>query len=92
MKFDQKALRIEILGFKGEIGLIEEIWASLSKADLHLGHCLWNMMNFSDFKQILTSLGEISEWFGEKEEGEVSHASLELLQGNLPLYLWSEVN
>jgi len=51
---------------------------------------LWNMMNFSDIKQILTSLGEISEWFGEKEEGEVSHASHELLQGKTALQLWFE--
>ena len=44
-------------------------------------------MNMRDIKQILTSLGEISELFGEKEEGEVSHASLELLQGKIALHM-----
>jgi len=72
----KKALSIEILGFKGEIGLIEGRWDE------------W----FRDIKQILTSLGEISDWFGEKEEGEVSHASLELIQGKNMLHLWSKVN
>jgi len=48
---------------------------------------LWNMMNFSDIKQILTSLGKISELFGEKEEREISHALLELLQGKIALHL-----
>jgi len=51
---------------------------------------LWNMMNFRDVKQILTPLGGISEWFGEKEEGEVSDSSLELLQGIFALQLWFE--
>jgi len=53
---------------------------------------LWKMMNFRDIKQILTSLGEISEWFGENEEWEVSHASLEILQRKTTLHLWSEAN
>ena len=79
MKFDQKALSIEILGYKGEIGLVEEIWALPSKVDLYLGENLWNMMNFRDVKKIFTSLGEVSECLGENEEGEVRNASLELL-------------
>ena len=37
MNFDHKALSIEILGFKGEIWLVQGIWAPLSKADLYLG-------------------------------------------------------
>jgi len=90
MDFDQKEIRIQILGYKGEIGLIEEIWALLSKVDFYLSKCLWNMMSFGDFKKILTSLGEVSEWLGEKEVGEVSHASLELLQVKISLQLWFE--
>jgi len=38
MNLIRKALRIEILGFKREIGLAEEIYASLSKVDLYLGN------------------------------------------------------
>jgi len=45
------------------------------------------MMDFEYIKQILTSLGEVSECFGEEEEGEVRHASLELLQGKIALHL-----
>ena len=38
------------------------------------------MMKLRDIKQILTSLGEVSKWFREVEEEEVSHALLEVLQ------------
>ena len=38
------------------------------------------MMRLRDIKQILTSLGEVSECLRKEEEGEVTHASLELLQ------------
>ena len=48
------------------------------------------MMKLRDIKQILTSLGEVSEWFGEEEEGGVRHASLELLQVKIALQLWFE--
>ena len=40
---------------------------------------IWKMMKLRNIKKILTSLGEVSNWFREEEEGEVSYASLELL-------------
>jgi len=41
---------------------------------------IWNMMNLRGIKQILTSLGEVSEWLGKWEEKGVRHASLDLEQ------------
>jgi len=61
MNFDQKALSIEILGFKRE-----------NRTYRMNMTCLWNMMsNWSDIKQILTSLGEISKRFGERMKGKL---------------------
>ena len=39
----------------------------------------------------LDLFGEVSEWFGDKEEWGVIHASLELLQGKIAWYMWSKV-
>ena len=89
----KKALSMEILGYKGEIELVEDIWTLLSKADLYLGkrYEIWWILR--DIKQILTSLGEVSECLGENEEGEVRHASLELLQMEncLILVIWIDL-
>ena len=51
------------------------------------------MMKLRGIKQISTSLGEVSEWFGEEEEGEVRHASLEpiQMQNYIILVIWIDL-
>ena len=62
MNFDQKALSIEILGFKKRGNrTYRRNMSTLKQSRSLLRQMLWNMMNFRDIKQILTSLGEISE-------------------------------
>jgi len=85
MIFERKALSIMLgnLGFKGKKDLYKEYDQPLSKVESLLRQMFmeWDEW-FSDIKQILISLGEISKWFGKVGRG-VSHASLDLLQGNL---------
>ena len=58
-----------------------------------LRQMIWKMMKLRDIKQILTSLGEVSECLGDNEEREVRHASLELLQMEncLILVIWIDI-
>jgi len=41
---------------------------------------IWRIMRLRDIKQILTSLGEVSECFEKRGRRGVRHASLEVLQ------------